>query len=80
MDVITKYNINIEEITLDEADRLYKYIYSRDWRSRHMKDFVPKRGRGRPRQYSEEEMKERLRQKKAEYKQRMKATEQKNGF
>lgn len=67
MDIINKYNIDIDQITLEEARELCQFLYQKEWRSKHMIGYDPKRRVGRPKLYTAEEMTERIRLKKAEY-------------
>ncbi len=67
MDIINKYNIDIDQITLEEARELCYFLYQKEWRAKHMIGYDPKRKVGRPKLYTAEEMAERIRIKKAEY-------------
>ncbi len=67
MDIINKYNIDIDQITLEEARELCQFLYQKEWRAKHMIGYDPKRRVGRPKLYTEVEMAERIRIKKAEY-------------
>ena len=67
MDIINKYNIDIDQITLKEARELCHFLYQKEWRAKHMIGYDPKRRVGRPKLYTEVEMAERIRVKKAEY-------------
>jgi len=70
MDILQKYNIDLNQITVDEARELYKFLYQKTWRAKQVVNLDHKKPVGRPKQFSEEEMRERIRQKKAEYRKR----------